>query len=154
MYLLIHSRVLSKSYFFVLFTFHNVSINSQVVQSEIFCKYYLHSIMYLLIPIVILPPDATEIAFTFHNVSINSCRFSIAGEKLVSFTFHNVSINSSFSPSSLTPEGYLHSIMYLLILKFQISHNNVPVLFTFHNVSINSDLFWLFYTRQICIYIP
>ena len=95
MYLLIHSRVLSKSYFFVLFTFHNVSINSQVVQSEIFCKYYLHSIMYLLIP---------QMEF-------------LANKFGYEFTFHNVSINSLILQYLLCLLNYLHSIMYLLIQK-------------------------------------
>ena len=54
-----------------LFTFHNVSINSEKTMIYVDTKNNLHSIMYLLIPSI--SKGITEYStFTFHNVSINS----------------------------------------------------------------------------------
>ena len=102
----------------ILFTFHNVSINS-LLQTRWHQKIHnLHSIMYLLIQsveeykkkhklnlhsimyLLILLPDylymiAAKI-FTFHNVSINSINGLISSVTQNSFTFHNVSINSCY----------------------------------------------------------
>ena len=55
----------------MLFTFHNVSINSANQYNGYMRGQHLHSIMYLLIPNV----EGFEVlikTFTFHNVSINS----------------------------------------------------------------------------------
>ena len=122
----------------ILFTFHNVSINS-LLQTRWHQKIHnLHSIMYLLIQsveeykkkhklnlhsimyLLILLPDylymiAAKI-FTFHNVSINSINGLISSVTQNSFTFHNVSINSRFIKGVDELKKYLHSIMYLLIL--------------------------------------
>ena len=55
-----------------IFTFHNVSINSQ-------------KLIRFIVP---------SRQFTFHNVSINSVSSKASQNPLRSFTFHNVSINS------------------------------------------------------------
>ena len=54
------------------------------------------------------------------------------------FTFHNVSINSTQTIQSGIYEGYLHSIMYLLIRERDETKDYKYSIFTFHNVSINS----------------
>ena len=55
------------------FTFHNVSINS-FPETNIgkLHKNHLHSIMYLLILKLALKKEIRQSEFTFHNVSINS----------------------------------------------------------------------------------
>ena len=100
------------------FTFHNVSINSGYLLYE--SKPYphnLHSIMYLLIRniksgILLIKK------FTFHNVSINSSFHVCLPLFKTKFTFHNVSINSLRWKLHLVHLLHLHSIMYLLILRF------------------------------------
>ena len=54
------------------------------------------------------------------------------------FTFHNVSINSRCSFQCFSFFIHLHSIMYLLILRFCFALMSCSR-FTFHNVSINSQ---------------
>ena len=78
----------------LIFTFHNVSINSNIQIIKVHVLLNLHSIMYLLIPSNdATMEDAEEI-----------------------FTFHNVSINSIIKEVGIPKEINLHSIMYLLIL--------------------------------------
>ena len=55
----------------IIFTFHNVSINSERSQDLIQGITHLHSIMYLLIQVEQIANSIKEL-FTFHNVSINS----------------------------------------------------------------------------------
>ena len=71
MYLLIQIEEL-KEELYSLFTFHNVSINSEIAT-------------HILLVIT---------QFTFHNVSINSLVDEISEWQAKKFTFHNVSINS------------------------------------------------------------
>ena len=56
----------------ILFTFHNVSINSKAKHRLMKHNRYLHSIMYLLIRKVGGKLLLYQLEFTFHNVSINS----------------------------------------------------------------------------------
>ena len=72
MYLLILIIVLAVLGMAMGFTFHNVSINSQCINSRSVLPFYLHSIMYLLIQYVASALNAMISSFTFHNVSINS----------------------------------------------------------------------------------
>ena len=144
MYLLIPYPKISAKLLRLLFTFHNVSINSlwilfppvrscTYLHSIMYLlilwfglqgfikEYYLHSIMYLLIRGLHQKRCDHRIQFTFHNVSINSKVDKSHLIRTTSFTFHNVSINSEkASPSPLT-SVYLHSIMYLLILTNRLS---------------------------------
>ena len=93
--------------------------------------------MFLLIQDTALVKILLTAEFTVHNVSINSTTLLISTRFSGVFTFHNVSINSRLL---LLPSGsqlYLHSTMFLLILRnLCISLNAIE--FTFHNVSINS----------------
>ena len=98
----------------LLFTFHNVSINSNCRPVSSYDEANLHSIMYLLI-LIATSKRAREIIFTFHNVSINSLLHLFSPPVPNLFTFHNVSINSLNTENSELHEGHLHSIMYLLI---------------------------------------
>ena len=98
------------------FTFHNVSINTEITQSKLIALNTLHSTMFLLIPktnhrswsssstlhstMFLLIPDlqkqlnASVKSFTFHNVSINTFRRPVLTCCCFDFTFHNVSINT------------------------------------------------------------
>ena len=110
MYLLILCQRLNTLHRFSIFTFHNVSINSD----RSLCWYqpihYLHSIMYLLIPDARLQKMTQAGVFTFHNVSINSfIKLNLLGFRF-RFTFHNVSINSR------PPTTIISSIVFLLFL--------------------------------------
>ena len=78
----------------ILFTFHNVSINSKRIYINDFQKYYLHSIMYLLIraknqrsiqPKNYLHSIMYLLIRTLHRIQ----------QHRYLFTFHNVSINSN-----------------------------------------------------------
>ena len=73
MFLLIPNLISCSLFISLIFTFHNVSINSQVGQNIV----------------------KGVIQFTFHNVSINSNRLIYHRLFLLIFTFHNVSINSA-----------------------------------------------------------
>ena len=115
MYLLIPSAPSSVSSSSTSFTFHNVSINSNIAYVLIYNCQNLHSIMYLLILNIPLS-NMGNIIFTFHNVSINSNAVVLLSRSPVKFTFHNVSINSLLERMSYCCQS----------------------LFTFHNVSINS----------------
>ena len=99
----------------MIFTFHYVSINSDVSISNI----------------------ARRCQFTFHYVSINSVKTIGAGVQAATFTFHYVSINSCMLSILLDCILYLHSTMYLLIRR-RIENIQVTITFTFHYVSINS----------------
>ena len=93
MYLLIPYPKISAKLLRLLFTFHNVSINSSAATGKPIEFFNLHSIMYLLIPLSmcvcpylkqnlhsimyllihgVTRLEANSTAFTFHNVSINS----------------------------------------------------------------------------------
>ena len=94
MFLLIRISLPTRFTGFIVFTFHNVSINSRL-NKENYPDYYV---------------------FTFHNVSINSPSTEIRGVKMEVFTFHNVSINSNLVSERRTVILNLHSTMFLLIL--------------------------------------
>ena len=138
MYLLIHFFVVCRNYFYnvftfhyvsinsiadidleartMLFTFHYVSINSRWNSVLLWMFFHLHSTMYLLIQLSSISSQRFSLQFTFHYVSINSsllCSFTLSATK---FTFHYVSINSNSAGATVT----------------------VSTAFTFHYVSINS----------------
>ena len=115
----------------IFFTFHNVSIKSQLLCSLGARFFPLHSTMYLLnhteravraalfltlhSTMYLLNPNESRADYTLYHI----------------FTFHNVSIKSS------------------AMLKFlRINHH-----FTFHNVSIKS-MFSFVVTDACCLYIP
>ena len=125
-------KVLSK-----IFTFHNVSINTDKQCSKLIREATLHSTMFLLIPgqqrrstrrkeplhstmFLLIQPDRSENEWQWRT-----------------FTFHNVSINTDVWMCLHTSIWTLHSTMFLLILLVQADHI-VLLFFTFHNVSINT----------------
>ena len=102
----------------IVFTFHNVSINTERR----------------------IRKTKREVLFTFHNVSINT-RSSFSILSLVPlFTFHNVSINTE-TREAIQGVNYntLHSTMFLLIRKRHRKDHEQGHDFTFHNVSINTE---------------
>ena len=126
-------KVLSK-----IFTFHNVSINTDKQCSKLIREATLHSTMFLLIPgqqrrstrrkeplhstmFLLIQPDRSENEWQWRT-----------------FTFHNVSINTDVWMCLHTSIWTLHSTMFLLILLVQADHI-VLLFFTFHNVSINTN---------------
>ena len=56
----------------IIFTFHNVSINSHIRYNYSVNEYNLHSTMFLLILGLLSFDKGNPVVFTFHNVSINS----------------------------------------------------------------------------------
>ena len=98
-----------------IFTFHNVSINSQQPENLICAEMEnLHSTMFLLIHSAGTTHTGRN-RFTFHNVSINSQNFL-----------------KNFSPCL----AHLHSTMFLLILDFNKMPANI-------NVYLHSTMFLL-----------
>ena len=104
-------------YVLLLFTFHNVSINSRrsCGRSRSFTTFTFHNVSinsrkygYVL---------ACTLKFTFHNVSINSTEQTWRSRELHKFTFHNVSINSNTKKHAGNQQFNLHSTMFLLIQK-------------------------------------
>ena len=99
--LILHSMRDSQS-IYPIFTFHNVSINSQ-------------KLIRFIVP---------SRQFTFHNVSINSVKPKTATSSDNSFTFHNVSINSDDRLQKMTQAGVFtfHNVSinsrYLIFLIF------------------------------------
>ena len=92
--------------------------------------------MYLLIPLMRVKCHG-GLSFTFHNVSINSCiplKMWLGQGYLHSIMY--LLIPPLFWTSVLT-STHLHSIMYLLIPKIMLICF-ASTAFTFHNVSINS----------------
>ncbi len=101
---------------FSIFTFHNVSINTDENGLWLRDLYTLHSTMFLLIQIDLficgnfeIPLHSTmflliqtftpllfhkSTIFTFHNVSINTTELTDITTIYAHFTFHNVSINT------------------------------------------------------------
>ena len=99
------------------FTFHDVSINTEIGSGQSKeTLLALHSTMFLLI---LCSSDCRRTglsSFTFHDVSINTIRKTKPAKKFHNFTFHDVSINTFF----VSPYGIGQAI------------------FTFHDVSINT----------------
>ena len=75
------------------FTFHDVSINTGVLDLRQEYLYALHSTMFLLIPIA-SGHRRKRSHFTFHDVSINTRQGEVLSGKVPLFTFHDVSINT------------------------------------------------------------
>ena len=94
MFLLIRQKLSVQKFLDSLFTFHNVSINTN------------WGLLHIL----------RHHQFTFHNVSINTGIPFILRRLLLIFTFHNVSINTAASLFSISALCNLHSTMFLLIL--------------------------------------
>ena len=115
MYLLIPNND-SSGALSVIFTFHNVSINSIRTLLKIWIKK----------------------VFTFHNVSINSSAEEV--QEAVDYHLHSIMylLILEASVHFVTPDFNLHSIMYLLIHLYALFLFCFFFLFTFHNVSINS----------------
>ena len=99
----------------IVFTFHNVSINTQCGTWWHGSWAYLHSTMFLLIRTM------NEQEFTKHwnlhstmflLIQGASCQGSFEAKK---FTFHNVSINTNIEILTFCRHVHLHSTMFLLI---------------------------------------
>ena len=103
----------------IVFTFHNVSINTERR----------------------IRKTKREVLFTFHNVSINTGSAVKRIGLLIGFTFHNVSINTE-TREAIQGVNYntLHSTMFLLIRKRHRKDHEQGHDFTFHNVSINTGM--------------
>ena len=99
----------------IVFTFHNVSINTKSVANLSANRSALHSTMFLLIPILSFYCKSVSGNFTFHNVSINTETLSRIICVSNSFTFHNVSINTAYFLIIYVCIFALHSTMFLLI---------------------------------------
>ena len=78
----------------LIFTFHNVSINTYLKNQLPQRLFSLHSIMFLLIPKLPNNFGSIRFLFTFHNVSINTKAWWQKYPNANIFTFHNVSINT------------------------------------------------------------
>ena len=99
----------------LLFTFHNVSINSDFCDRTRPRGLYLHSTMFLLILLVL------SFVLYFH-LNLHSTMFLLIHVLSMFcllffsiFTFHNVSINSVTATPVSVILTYLHSTMFLLI---------------------------------------
>ena len=114
------------------FTFHNVSINTNI-EILTFCRHvHLHSTMFLLIR----TPKGC-FACPFHN--------------LHSTMFLLIQTNQHYSERS---KKNLHSTMFLLIPYTASNPLYKSVGFTFHNVSINTISEHNHLQTPLCIYIP
>ena len=115
MFLLIRFAAACLSVSPIVFTFHNVSINTDsLVNSfdDVFC-FTFHNVS---INTHRYAPSYKEIAdFTFHNVSINTELVKKMRMSISSFTFHNVSINTYAKAIKGNMQAALHSTMFLLI---------------------------------------
>ena len=101
----------------LVFTFHDVSINTERHFLIRRCKCY----------------------FTFHDVSINTFLPLHIFYFIISFTFHDVSINTCRSGYKNSIQTALHSTMFLLIQFASKSYTEIVLSFTFHDVSINTS---------------
>ena len=121
-----------------LFTFHNVSINTDCILQMLRILAYLHSTMFLLI--LILSSSSHSSSINLHSTMFLLIRiFRDLMTKTSSFTFHNVSINTKNSLYSSNIFSYLHSTMFLLIQSQSQTLYRLHSVFTFHNVSINTS---------------
>ena len=95
MFLLIHLNCFALNRLVSSFTFHNVSINTNL-QCRDGRGYWLalHSIIFLLIRNPRKAVPSLSFNFTFHNVSINTTIQKKSSIAFYNFTFHNVSINT------------------------------------------------------------
>ena len=116
MFLLIRLGSVVKKIGVLIFTFHNVSINTSLI---LFTQFDFDF-------------------FTFHNVSINTVIEQSIRILIKTFTFHNVSINTSERVLLTVADTSLHSTMFLLIRLLSMPCGDIADIFTFHNVSINT----------------
>ena len=116
MFLLIRNLSLI-SFAFLLFTFHNVSINSRVLASVEVVLWYLHSTMFLLILTLVTVTVGFPTIFTFHNVSINS-RYLIF---LIFPTFSLLFLSTLDSICVFPLYSHLKIIIYLLFMPLSMS---------------------------------
>ena len=139
MFLLIQEAGLKLKDGKILFTFHNVSINtftsssfSPTTRNFTFYNVSINTGAWF------QGRNGLPGAFTFHNVSINTCHRTQMRQVRSSFTFHNVSINTTTRSEEWVYIIPLHSTMFLLIPRLLEPQCYYPVSFTFHNVSINT----------------
>ena len=124
----------------IYFTFHYVSINTDIPGLDFLKNRTLHSTMFLLIPVLIKGVSKQKV-FTFHYVSINTCIAGWILSREVIFTFHYFSINTGIVLRDFTGRFLsLHSTMFLLIHKRYAGGKPGDQNFTFHYVSINTCL--------------
>ena len=144
-----------------LFTFHNVSINTDLHNFPGDCKTHLHSTMFLLIRETEFSWWTMTSRFTFHNVSINTVAaisgssaednlhstmfllilFHVIFPPFVTLHLHSTMFLLILVPMRLPtrPTENLHSTMFLLIRVRQSYRQYQSGVFTFHNVSINTN---------------
>ena len=139
----------------IVFTFHNVSINTTTGAAQLETMItYLHSTMFLLIRETWLNYKLLAGKFTFHNVSINTGSGStkVTGIKL--FTFHNVSINTGTCCRKqwVSLRFTFHNVS--INTGIWVKPATDPPAFTFHNVSINTTTRRELRVLRKLIYIP
>ena len=142
----------------VVFTFHNVSINTQLLRYIILCRCDLHSTMFLLIQLTVILAEYQQKnlhstmfllirrLWTDHKdykTYLHSTMFlliqetgMIQGVEFMKFTFHNVSINTPVRLFNRYVLPHLHSTMFLLI-----QHPDVGILIDFEH--LHSTMFLL-----------
>ena len=124
----------------IVFTFHNVSINTRSSFSilSLVPLFTFHNVS--INTTFWLTHSESMSVFTFHNVSINTGSAVKRIGLLIGFTFHNVSINTE-TREAIQGVNYntLHSTMFLLIRKRHRKDHEQGHDFTFHNVSINTE---------------
>ena len=104
------------------FTFHNVSINTAVVdKNDIVLSCFTFHNVSINTSVTFIQILAASF-FTFHNVSINTFRSAHLFAAYPCFTFHNVSINTKLFHPFRAEFLPLHSTMFLLIHEYNIKN--------------------------------
>ena len=112
-----------------LFTFHNVSINTDFLHKLSVSFASLHSTMFLLIQITNFHSAICTIIFTFHNVSINTAAPRLVRSPEDCFTFHNVSINTPCSTFTYNTSFILPFSVDLVIYNYFIHKIDIITLY-------------------------
>ena len=115
-----------------LFTFHNVSINTDFLHKLSVSFASLHSTMFLLIQITNFHSAICTIIFTFHNVSINT--------PCSTFTY-NTSFILPFSVDLVIYNYFIHKIDIITLYKTSIflinkGFVNLPGFFPYRRLTI------------------
>ncbi len=131
MFLLIPGAGVSQV-FFLCFTFHNVSINTNTDFLIMIPLSSLHSIMFLLIQT--LPVSQVHSERTLHSIMFLLIQNAVQ--------------------DLMNTVVALHSIMFLLILNVYADLYGLAPVFTFHNVSINTKDARIWVCHKLLLYIP
>ena len=109
----------------IVFTFHNVSINSRRISYYFELFNDLHSTMFLLIQNLVSEHRTAILNLHSTMFLLIPCHIYLSLIREGLFTFHNVSINSALRPNCSAAMRDLHSTMFLLILKRDRSQTGV-----------------------------